>query len=199
MDDKNFGKLSKTGVVASSAVANALIVDSDSPELAGLLGATAAAIQVGVDGANQRRREKVALAAGIAAHELDSTVDALIENLLQNDAKAELMATIFEGAAKAIDRRKLVMLGRSLAAGASTDDGTALHHEVFMAKMISDLERPHLKILQYMEKDPWDDGRLRLAMRIQILDLHKPQVLGIFASRNADATCPTRGLLPCRV
>lgn len=177
MDDKNLDRLSKATIVASTGAANLLMAASGSPELAGLLGGTAAAITVGIDGANRRRGERVAIAAAIGAEELDSTVDALIENLLQNDAKAELLAAVFEGAARAIDRKKLLMLGRSLAAGARTDDGAALHHEVFMAKLMADLELPHLKILQYMEKDPEAEGHLRLARRNQLLELFKPQAM----------------------
>lgn len=165
-------------VAASAGLADLISQASGSPVAAGLLGATAATIDIVVGKANDRRREKVAATAVIGAEQAGTTVEVLVANLLEDDSKLELLAAAFEGAARAIDQRKLVILGRSLASGYGSSDSAKLDQEVYMARLISDLERPHLRILQYLEKDPQREGHLRLARRLDLLSLQEPQVLG---------------------
>jgi hypothetical protein len=138
------------GRMAVSGLATA--VAALHPEAAVLAMTALPALDAGLLALRERRREACGYVLAVASNEANIPVDELVDALVNDPAKALLLARTLEAAADSASEAKVRVLGRGLASGAVTEDDALVMEEVGWAVMLREIEAPHLRILDYLAK-----------------------------------------------
>jgi hypothetical protein len=96
------------------------------------------------------RNAEAALESGAETAGMD--VDGLLEELTSTPVRQELLASALEGAAHATLEAKIKALGRSLATGALATNSAEVDRELLFVRAMSEIEAPHLRLLEQMAK-----------------------------------------------
>lgn len=135
-----------------------------SPEAAVLAGTAFPVLDVGFEAIRGQRRHACGYALAVASNEASIPLDEMIRALVNDPAKALLLARTLEAAADAVSEAKLRVLGRGLASGAVAEDEALVMEEVGWAEMLREIEAPHLRILGYLaQQDSESPGYMIVA------------------------------------
>ncbi|NYI40349.1 hypothetical protein [Demequina lutea] len=150
------GRMAVSGLAATVAMLH--------PEAAVLAMTALPALDTGLLALRERRRNSCGYVLAVASNEANTPIDELVEALVNNPAKALLLARTLEAAADSASEAKVRVLGRGLASGAVTEDDALVMEEVGWAVMLREIEAPHLRILDYLAKqDPETPGHMMVA------------------------------------
>lgn len=134
------------------------------PEAAVLAMTALPALDSGIKALRERRREACGYALAIAAADAKMPVDDLVRALVNDPARALLLARTMEAAADSASDTKVRVLGRGLASGAVAEDDALVMEEVGWAALLREIEAPHLRILTYLaQEDPETPGHMIVA------------------------------------
>jgi hypothetical protein len=86
-----------------------------------------------------------------------------LERLVATPDRQELLVAALEAAGRATLEAKIRALGQSLATGALRDDDQVDRELLFVSAM-AEFERPHIRLLEYLRRDPQRPGELRQAI-----------------------------------
>jgi hypothetical protein len=121
------------------------------------------AMEVAAHAVRARRASNISAAVIEAGEKADLTPEALLERLVATPDRQELFAAAVEAAGRATLDTKVKALGQSLATGA-LGDGERVDHELLFVHAMAEFERPHIRILEYLRRDPERPGELRQAI-----------------------------------
>jgi hypothetical protein len=179
-DETNRAKLA--GEVVLTGLLAVPGVTTGNPELA-VLGAGAtplalAGLNKALGPLRNLRLGQAAVTLDVASSTTGIDIDDLIGRLLADRNRAQLLAEVLNASATATLDETIKALGRCIATGALADDDTAVSTEVAFVAALADIERPHLRVLTWMESDPEKPGHLRNETRARISEACDLDVAG---------------------
>ncbi|MYW94298.1 hypothetical protein G3I59_27790 [Amycolatopsis rubida] len=190
--------MSKDGLPASSIIilsagaADFMAQASNSAPIAGALGAAAAAVGVAAEGVRRRQQEQAANSLAFASSLSGLEEEEVVSRLLGTPGGTELLSICLNGAARSVDRRKLRVLGASLAAGSIQSDDALLDEDLYLSQVVADLEAPHLALLDLLnEPHPELAGTKNMQAAGRLRSRVNPPVL----ARQLIATLERHGLI----
>jgi hypothetical protein len=150
--------------VGGGAVAGALIGGPVGAVTGAALGPAAAravheAVRPVLERWQARQRERAADVISVAAQDAGLDPETLVHRLEELDGGEELFVRTMRAAATSPGRRKLVLLSRALASGASANDQANVAWEAMFVRAVDAIEETHLDLL---ERFRWSGNRLGL-------------------------------------
>jgi len=162
MEDADKDGVALVSRMVASGLATA--VGMLSPEAAVLAATALPMLDQGFEAIRGRRRHACGYALAVASQEASIPLDEMVRALVNDPAKALLLARTLEAAADAVSEAKVRVLGRGLASGAVTEDEALVMEEVGWAVLLREIEAPHLRILDYLtQQDPETPGHMIVA------------------------------------
>jgi len=134
--------------VGGGALAQALLLVEANPAAAALAGAALSPMLTNLFGKLvERRHARLQAAIDAACLQGNCIFDDIIRASLPHDKKLELLAAALNGAALAIDERKVRALGNSIALGVLQDDEAVVDEQVRIAEGLIALDAADAKVL----------------------------------------------------
>jgi hypothetical protein len=103
-----------------------------------------------------RRRQRAGRALAVAATEVGTTPEALLQQILANERLLDLAAAVVAAASETMLEAKIRALGRALASGVLAHDEAVVDKQRFLVDTLTELDAPHVRVLTQLSVEHED-------------------------------------------
>jgi hypothetical protein len=103
-----------------------------------------------------RRRQRAGRALAVAATEVGTTPEALLQQILADERLLDLAAAVVAAASETMLEAKIRALGRALASGVLARDEAVVDKQRFLVDTLAELDAPHVRVLTQLSVEHED-------------------------------------------